>query len=150
MTAGLGRLAAARREETGRAFTLQRTQQIAAALGADALLVEFLGDAVGTDLVQLVERDQRQRLLLRGDVGLRDQCAQQLAVIEQDLEVGEAELLEHGRDCAAYFGVGDDRLRAGDVDVTLIELAEAAFWPGDRRARPAGSDSTCQKVGSSV
>ncbi len=46
-------------------------------------------------------------------------------MVRQDLEVPETEIDQHLRNRATDFGIGDQAGRASDVDIALVELAEA-------------------------
>ncbi len=109
------------------------TEQIEGRCGhlhGNAARDELLLDTFASDLVQLVDRDERVSLQRRWHAGGLEQRPQQLAVIEPDDEVVKAESLKHLADRGQDLHFDEQRRRPQRVDVALVELAE----PAARRA----------------
>src|SRR5712692_7377056 len=77
-----------------------------------------------SDLVELVQRDEGRFVLTRLDAGDLEQPRQHLAVIHQDLEIGEAQVLEHLADRRDLLGLDNRRRGTDRIDIALIELAK--------------------------
>ena len=90
-------------------------------------------DRVAADLVGLVERDERRPVQRGGHTGGIEHRREQLAVIQPDGEVGEAQPGQHVGAGGEQLRLDRHRRRAGGVDVALVELAEASLL------RPVGA-----------
>ena len=90
-------------------------------------LAELLADAVDADLVGLVHDDQRHAVKFRRNSRVREHRVQKLPVIDDNLEVLEAQVDEHVGRGREQFGFDGHRRRSDRVDVALVELAEAAL-----------------------
>lgn len=85
---------------------------------------QFLDEFVATDLLYAVDGVQHVgRLVL--DAEVFEQAVEDEPVADTDRELTEAELLEDLVDDRRELRVNHRALRADDVDVTLVELAEA-------------------------
>src|SRR4029453_18712486 len=82
--------------------------------------------AIGADLVQLVDRYQSRFVQFAGNPGAIEQAPQNLAVIQADSKILEAELLENIAHCRQLLDLDDRRRRSDCIDVALVELAESA------------------------
>jgi hypothetical protein len=72
-----------------------------------------------------------------------EEAAQELAVVDADLEAAERQLLEDAVDDRGDLGVVGQRqvVLADDVDVALVETRGSGPSAPARRGRPAGSGS---------
>src|SRR5207248_4688397 len=94
---------------------------------------QLLGDSVGANLVQLVERDQRFALLRGFDSSLFEQRGQDLPMVEPHDEVIETKTREDLRDSRENLCFDDWRRRADGIEIALGKLAEATV------CRPVGA-----------
>ena len=117
-----------RRRRAGQLFQQRRRDAV-----GEPLLSQLLANAVDANLVGLVHDDQGRAVQLRRHAGVRQHRIQQLAVIDDDLEVLEAKLQQHVGGRRQDLCLDGHRRRADRVDVALIELAEAALL------RPVGA-----------
>ena len=93
-------------------------------LARDPARRQLLTDPAVADLVELVDGDQRRRLVGQVDARREHHAAQQLPVIDPDLELREPQRVQHLRHRRAHLRLRDQRARPRDVDVALIELAK--------------------------
>jgi len=95
----------------------------------EALAHQRFAHVICAALVQLVHFAQHGQLALAfGHAQAFEETAHQLAVVQLDAEITDAQLGEHGVDDGQHFSVVADAqaVLADHVDVALVELAEAA------------------------
>ena len=97
-------------------------------LRRQTLRFQLRDDAALVLLVDLVERAQHVGRALRRNVEVPEDAFQHLAIADTDAEGADRHLLEDGVDHARDLRLGQvrQRLAPDDVDVALVELAEAA------------------------
>ena len=93
-------------------------------------------DALGADLVQLVDRPVDAARPIGIDAGEQRQGGEELAVVDLDRRLGKPDRRQRLGHDGDRFGVGELARAADDVGVALPELAEAAplrlLGPPDR------------------
>src|SRR6202008_4184964 len=87
-------------------------------------LDELFSDALTSDLVQLVQRDQRGVVLLQRHSCDRENSRQRFTMIEAHTKIAETEFRQHFTRSAANLRFNDHRARAEHVDVALVKLAK--------------------------
>src|SRR5262249_1507435 len=93
----------------------------------DAAGHELLPHALRAHLVQLGERDERNRLLRLADAGDLEQRGEQLPVIQTAREIIESQARQHIADGGEHLGVDDRRGRSDRIEIALKELAKSPF-----------------------
>ena len=90
-----------------------------------ARVAQLADDAVSADLVELVDGRKHGAPLRLAELGLRHEAVEDAAVVDPQTHPLEVEGVEGLGDGLEDAGLRDDRGRAEEVDVALIEFAEA-------------------------